>query len=595
MASYPSYPAQTPSDAAPRKSNKGRIILFVVLGLLVVLLALGGAAYALAGRFLSAQRNTPALLPADTQFYASINPNLSAFAGAKRLQDAYLQTDPEATEDFNKQLQDQFGVTFKDDIQPWVGLEMAIAVSGIDNLNQDVSDPSAVAQEADATILIASRDNAKAQEFLNKVRAKAEADEGQKFTEEDYKGTKITVNETDTDGELKGAYAIVQNNVVLASSAQLIKNMIDRSGSTQNTLAESADYKATIAGLPTDGVGYVYVAGDLLRKATEQSANQLNELGADSDALKAQLDLQREIVGAFQGLGAALTLPEDGVQLDTAVKFDMSKLGDKAKQQFEATRVQVSDALLNGVAKNALAVYALPIPDTFRTQIEEFIKSLPDAEEQIQSFEQQFNLDLEQDVLSWISGEMAVVVMPGEKSTDGSLSDVPVSGYLVLRSKDKAAAEQGLGKIADALSSAAGIQFTETDLGGAKWQAVNDPSTDSALGGYAFINDAVVFGFAEPAMTAAGGASSDPIANDATFKAAQGKAYSPSGALAYVDVQDAINTAVEFQGQTRAEFDETDGGKALKPIQSMIISGEPGVNAEGLGRARFFMAVTPQQ
>lgn len=594
MASYPSYPAQTPQDA-PRKSRAGRIALFVGLGIVIVLLGIGGAAYALAGRFFSAQRNTPALLPADTQLYVSINPNLSAYAGAKRLQEAYQQTDPEAVDDFNKQLEDQLGVNFKDDIQPWLGLEMAFAVSGLKDVDPGMSDAAALSKDANATVLLASTDNTKAEQFLAKVRSKAETERQQTFNDEDYKGTNITINQGDEGGSINGAYAIVRDNVVLASNAQLIKDMIDRNGSTQNTLAESADYKATIAGLPNDGIGYLYIAGEFLRTVTQKSFDeQLNNLPVDSSALRDQVELQRNIIGAFQGIGVALSVPAEGVQFDTAVKFDAAKLNDKAKAQFAATRVQVSDALLKGIASDALGVYAVPLPDTLRTQLAELIKSLPDADQQIAALEEQFDINLEKDVLSWISGELAVVIMPGDAQAQGSLSSAPVTGYLVLRSKDMPAAEQGLGKIAKALETVADIQFTAQDVGGAQWQTVSDPESSDVLGGYGFINNAVVFGFGQSAMSAAAGANSKSLVDDTRFKAAQSKSYSPTGALLYADVQDAITSAAEFQGQTRAEFDATEAGKALKPIESIQISGEPGVSEAGMLRGRLFVAVTPE-
>lgn len=586
-----SFPSQTPLDAAPRKSRAGRIILFVLLGIVVALLLLGGVAYALAGRFFSAQRNTPALLSADTQVYASINPNLSAVPGLLRLQNVYQQSDPEASADAEKQLEDTLGLNFRADIQPWIGTEIAIAMSGITELDAD-TDPEELARTADVTMLFASRDNAKAEAALAKMCAKRQADKGEAFTEEAYKGVTIT-STSGGDGSGLGAYAIVNDNAVIASSADTIKQMIDRDGATENTLAQSESYKQTIAGLPSNAVGYLYLNGDLLRTvAGKTMQDQLDMLG-DNDELRKQIERQQRMLDAFVGMGASISVPNDGVQFDTSAKFDLAQLDQATLNQVNAAKLPISDALLKSVSKDAIMTYAVPIPDTFKQQMTDLIMSLPDAEEQIAAFEQQFDLDLEKDVLGWLSGEFALVILPaGEQPADSMLESAPVSGYMVVRSKDMAAAKAGLPKIVSALEQVGGITFEGKQLGGVDWQTFGDPSTEQAIVGYGFIGDSVVLGFLEPALTGAAGASSASLADDAAFKTAQSRVVSPSGGVMYVNMQGAAEAAAKAQDQTRAEFDATQQGRALKPIQNVIASGEPGVNDEGLMKARLFVSVS---
>lgn len=587
-----SFPSQTPMDAAPRKSRVGRIILFVVLGIVVALLLLGGVAFALAGRFFSAQRNTPALLAADTQIYASINPNLSAVPGLVRLQNAYQQSDPEAAADTEKQLEDTLGVNFRQDIQPWIGAEMAVAVSGITELSAE-TDMEELAQTIDLSMLLASRDNAKAEAALAKIRAKRQADNGETFTEEIYKGVTITSASGGADESPLDAYAIVKDNAVIASDATLIKEMIDRDGATENTLAQSESYKQTIAGLPTSAVGYLYFDGDLLRSVGTQNLQTQLDLLGDNDGLRKQFERQQQMLDALIGMGASISVPNEGVQFDTSVKVDLAQLDQATRDQMNVAKLPISDALLKSVSKDAIATYAVPIPDTFRQQMEDVIMGLPEAEEQIAAFEQQFDLDLEKDVLGWISGEFALVVLPaGEQPADSMLASAPASGYIVVRSKDMAAARAGLPKIASALEQVGGITFETTTLGGVDWQTLNEPATEQAVGGYGFIGDSVVLGFLEPGMTGAAGASSASLADDATFKTAQGQVVSPSGGVMYVNMQGLVEAMIKTQDQTRTEFDETQQGRALKPIQNMIASGEPGVNDEGLMKSRLFVTVS---
>lgn len=587
-----SFPSQTPMDVAPRKSRAGRIVLFVVLGIVVVLLLLAGVAYALAGRFFSAQRNTPALLPADTQVYASINPNLSALPGLARLQRAYQQSDPEASADAQQQLEDTLGLNFRDDIQPWIGTEAAIAVSGLDEIDLE-EEPTMIGRGADVSILLASRDNAKAEAALAKVRAKREADHGESFSQETYNGVTITAASGGESSSPLRAYAIVKDNAVIASSADAIKAMIDRQSATENTLAQSEAYKQTIAGLPTDAIGYLYLSGDLVRNSVEKGLQQQIDNLGDNAGLRQQVERQQRLLKAFLGAGASISVPSEGVQFDTSIKFDPAQLDQAARDQF--SKAPVSDALLRSISKDALLSYAVPIPDSLRQQIADLIKSTPEAEQQVAAFEQQFDLDLERDVLGWISGEFALVVLPsGEQSADSTLADVPVSGYLVVRSKDMPAAKAGLPKIAAALEQVGGVSFQAKQIGGVEWQTVGDPAGDEVLAGYGFVGDSVVLGIAEPGLAGAAGASGAALPDNAAFKAAQSKVSSPSGGMVYVDVQHAIDAAITTQDQSRAEFDETQAGKALKPIQSVIASGEPGLSEDGRLKSRLFVTINEQ-
>lgn len=580
-----SFPSPTPMNA-PKKRRA--IWPFVLIGLAIVLIGGGAAAYAVAGRYFQAQRNTPALVSADTQVYASVNPNLSALPGFQRLQQAYTANDPEAQADAEKQLEDLLGLNFKNDIQPWIGLEIAVAVDGLDALDPMMGDPTQIT-DANVTILLASRDNAKAQAALDKFRSAREA-EGESFATEEYKGIAVTVGNDDEDAP--GAYAIVRDNVVIASDAQAIKNVIDRAESGENTLAQSPAYAETMKSLPATAVGYVYISGAAMNSVTESGLEQqeamLTSMG--SNPFQKQIDQQREVMGALQGLGIAVSVPEDGVAFDTAIKWDMSKLSDATKAQFAASRAELSDTMIRSVSKDALAVYAMPIPDTFRAQIADLINGSPEIRQQVAEMEDQLSISVEKDILSWISGEVAFVLTPADVDADM----LPMSGYIALRSKDQEAARQGLPKIADVLGMMGGMPFEEQELNGVTWQTVSDPMNNKPFGGYTFIDDAVIFGVMEPGMRAAATASTSSLADDDMFKTAQGKAFSPGGALFYVDVPDAVKAGVASNGQSQSDFDASASGKGLKPIQSVILSGEPGVSDDGTMRGRLFVAISAE-
>src|SRR5262245_54753982 len=113
----------------PPPAKRGRGWLYAAIGAVLVIAIGVGFAVVLGRTLFQAQRSIPRLVGEDTQFYMSLTPNLSAVQGVQRLQAAYPQLflDKDSS-GVDKQLEEALGVTFKEDIQPWLGREMALAV-----------------------------------------------------------------------------------------------------------------------------------------------------------------------------------------------------------------------------------------------------------------------------------------------------------------------------------------------------------------------------------------------------------------------------------------------------------------------------------
>ncbi|HEY3230596.1 MAG TPA: DUF3352 domain-containing protein, partial [Roseiflexaceae bacterium] len=183
-----------PPPAPP--ARRGRGWLYAGIGAILVIAIGAGFFFVLSKTLFQGQRAIPRLVGDDTQLYVSFTPNLSAIPGVQRLQAAYPQlfVDKDTT-NLDKQLDELLGVNFKDDVRPWIGAEMAVAVSGLKDFAPKGGPLSAppteeLAKEAKVTIVLAASDKDKAQAFLDKQRA-GRGGKGQQFDKSDYKGVTI--------------------------------------------------------------------------------------------------------------------------------------------------------------------------------------------------------------------------------------------------------------------------------------------------------------------------------------------------------------------------------------------------------------------
>jgi len=384
-------------------------------------------------------------------------------------------------------------------------------------------------------------------------------------------------------------FALVRGYVVFASDTASITAMIDRDSSGKDTLEQNARFKTVLANLPKTAVGYVYLDGPPVADLIDSMMKQTISAMPGSQA--GQLEAQLKNLKAMQGMGLALSVVDEGVQLDSAASFDLTKLDKQMADQIEAARIPVDAAQLQNISDNAVALVTFKIPSTFKDQMMEALKAQPNAEEALKEFEQQTELSLEHDVLDWLAGDASLVVLPGEKLGD---TTIPVTGYFVLRPQDKNAAEAGLKKIAATIEKTLGseeVRFEQESIAGVDWQVIKEPQSQQSVVGYGFTKDEVVIAFGKTALTAAGGGHDSPIVNEDTFKAVNGKLLSPNGGLLYVNVANAVDIADKLGVGNEDSSEQQAFRKNIKPIKAVGLAAGPGIDKDGLSHGRLFVLI----
>jgi hypothetical protein len=378
-----------PVLASPRP--RGRRVLVAVVAAVVLVLGAGAAAAFFMMRGSSEQLT--GLVPADADVFATVY--LDPSAGQKVNLLTLAARFPKLGEgaDLDQRVNDLLdealantGLTHED-IRSWLGSEVGVSV--------DIADDGTPHTAG----LIATTDAEASRAAIEKLADTT-------FTTSDYDGVAIS---TSPDG---GAYAIVDDVVILASDETTVRRSIDAAHGTTPDLGSSQVYTDTLAGLPAGklGVAYVNVQGLVDQFGSETAASAAVGAGGFGN------------LDAIESVGVSLSAESDGIALDFTTNFDPTKLTKEERDVLAAP--DHDNTTLAFVPADAFGVVAGEHLDSaFQGMLNTIEQQTPDATDAID----QAGI---RDLIAAMTGDLAVEVGPG---TDG-----PVSGAVLLGTDDEA-------------------------------------------------------------------------------------------------------------------------------------------------------------
>jgi hypothetical protein len=278
---------------------------------------------------------------------------------------------------------------------------------------------------------------------------------------------------------------------------------------------------------------------------------------------------------AYQTLGGSLGFTENGARLDTVVTYNAAKLPECMRQLMQqpananqALKVVPANSLFFASGTNVKGTWDCSLSQMDATTK----KQMQDA---FTSLKQQMGVDLEADLLSWLTGEFALAVTPAQPLTKG----MPGLGVLVLaEAKDKNLVTAKTEKMAGALGPL-GLQFQEQKIKGVsmkvgKFGAPTDPTAPTI--GYGFVDSFFLLGGPLDALNSAVDASKNPLANDSTFKAVQAALPAKNSGYFYASVSGLEKLIYDnLTGKDRTTY-QKDVQPWLKPIKAIGWAAESG-------------------
>jgi Protein of unknown function (DUF3352) len=287
------------------------------------------------------------------------------------------------------------GLSYQRDVQPWLGNEVTLAVTTLDLDRDPANGP-----QPGYLLALTTQDSVRSREFLQLFWQQRSI--GQDLTFEKFKGTQIIYGKINQSGDappLTLASAVVGNRFVLfANSPKVLRDTINDVQAAELNLGNDPDYQKAIAALSSNRIGLAYL-----------NFPQLAALSGDRQGLEPQTS------DAFRAIGIGLGLDRQGLIANTAMlggtatTAQLTQPNAALKYLPGLTRLALAGTHLDqlwgqlnqGIAPYSLVTHLLPVP--------------------IDRWGKQWNLNLNQDIFSWVKGNYAFGLLPPTK--DGFTED----------------------------------------------------------------------------------------------------------------------------------------------------------------------------
>ncbi len=445
-----------------------RVAVIGLVGLLAVGIGVAAGSFLLTTRA-AAVGSGAAYVPADAPFYFEMRVEPSE-AQDQALRDVLAHFPPIEGVDLDRPLYAQMtekidemlvaegaGVSWASDVAPWFDGHVAMALTDFPLEAMEVpADPMAMPEVPPFVVLLGVTDATAAAGAIDRILAEAGPD-APTFTESQHLGFTIR----SSDGPDGGAYALADDQLVVASDADGVRAALDTHASGAGTLAEMAEITRLTDALPTDWLAFVsYDMTDLMAEAFGQAAEEEPEMAAAFESLLEHQSLRGAM--AFSAAG-------DRLLMDSASEPPTGPFAVVNADRGLAAEVP-GDALYYSEAGNLGAAWAAVIEP-----IKQAVASTPEGAEQLQTMEAALGADLE-DLVSWIDGGAVAIGYDGSQPYGG----------LVLVPNDVEAAQRRLGQLGSfaslgALDPQSGIRVEETEVAGVTVTTITWNAMDAGL------------------------------------------------------------------------------------------------------------------
>jgi len=455
-----------------------------------------------------------------------------------------LQSQPQIEKSFKTFLGKQ-NLDYKKDIQPWLGSEVTLAITDLD-FDHEASNGVQPGYLLTAT----TKDGAKSREFLQTLLSQ-QLIGGTELTFDTYKGTQLIYAQVSSEnlatnnlaGRVNLASAVVGDRfVLLANHPQVLRQAINNAQAVELSLAYSPNYLETIGSLDQSRLGL----GFINLPAFTAWLGKHGELTQEPPFASLALALSQQ----NQGLVATTALTTGNLNHDLD---NNSALEDQGDHLNLTTNSPVGNYL---PAKSGLAIAG--------TDLQNFLAPYLAATEEpnllqdwlsnlLKKVDSNFQLDLQQDIGSWLTGDYALGWLPSQSSGQNSSQNSSQSSsgisslgdWIFIADRSASKAQEAIAHL-DQIATDQGFSLTPLKLAQQPvtlWTQLQTKTTNQGLkdintlvkGVHATVGDYEIFTSSMGAMGSALGMGSEPLLKDRSFQGAIAPLTTPNQGYIYLD------------------------------------------------------------
>ncbi|WP_066382847.1 MULTISPECIES: DUF3352 domain-containing protein [unclassified Anabaena] len=286
------------------------------------------------------------------------------------------------------------GLDYRQDIQPWLGEEITLAVT-----TPDIDRDAENGKQPGYLMVLATDKPEKSREFVELLFSKRVL-AGANLATEEYKGAKLLYDDAQPNLEpLAGA--VVDSFVLFANDSRVLRDAINNVQAPDLNLTSSSQYQKATQQLPKGSVAVAFLN---LPRLAEWQGLELPQPTYDSQILALTFNPKgllaettflaaseivptspplSQPVGALQYIPASAGFVISGSHLSNLGNSDLGKLWIQAKTAISGSGTDIISRLV----------------------------------QPIQDVEKNWGINLEQDIFSWVQGEYALALIPRTAQT----------------------------------------------------------------------------------------------------------------------------------------------------------------------------------
>ena len=416
---------------------------------------------------------TSKFLPIETSLYVSMNlrPGEGQLMKARDILDLFKDNPKfeEKLEELYGDIEEEIGINVEEDLFPWLGSEIAIAIPTLEGIDET---PEFVA-------FIGATDTAAAESFLRKLIAFAEESNGTEYEEGVTRGYLTFV--VDPSDDVSAHIALTDDYIVIATGAETLESALDRMDSGQDqdrpSLFDNPGFQEAreAAESPRFGIMYVDIAGMI---------DQLGE-SFDEEIVDSLRDFSDQLPDFIV---ASSSFIDKGIRVSTSFDYP-------TQDQLFVPASTNSVGSAGRVPEDTVALLSFVGVQDVWERFRDEVTDLPglDLDEALDEIEAGIDIDIEEDILSWMTGELAfAMLLPGGVSF--SLDEIHANVYVEF--DDRAKALSSMEKIQAAVEDG-GVELSVVDVEGTDAVVMNMGDGQGPLNlmpGYVVLDDYVVIG-----------------------------------------------------------------------------------------------------
>ncbi|MEH2157913.1 DUF3352 domain-containing protein [Nostoc sp.] len=338
------------------------------------------------------------------------------------------------------------GIDYKQDIQPWLGDEITLAITTLD-IDRDPEN----GQQPGYLLALATKQPEKSREFVELLFSKR-ALAGATLAVEQYKGVKLISDNSQPEQDLLAGAVVGEGFVLFANDPKVLRDAINNVQAPDLNLTSSPEYQKATKERLKGGLAVAFLNLPIVAKwqgleLPEQLYNSqiISLVLKNSKGLLAETTFltSSEIVppsaplskpvGALQYVPASAGLAISGSNLSNLGDSDLAKLWKQAT------------ATIYGSGEDVVSRLAKPLADV----------------------QKRWGINLPEDIFSWVQGEYAIGLLPDQEQTN------PHWIFVVEKSEG---VEKGVARL-DAIASSNGLSINPLTIDKQKISAWTELTT----------------------------------------------------------------------------------------------------------------------